>query len=152
TVSGTNSGTNTTLDAGNGNDAITLGNGSHVLDDINGPLTVLGGSGTDTLTLDDTATGTSSVYRSGTAPRSGVAAINFTSGGDLENLVISAGHGNDTLSTSGYLGNGTFSGGTGADELDGAYTGGSNVTLTLSDSQLTESTLAGQNFVIGYTG
>src|SRR5579859_3346197 len=47
----------TTLNANGGNDSVTVGGGT--LDNIDGPLTVLGGSGTDTLTLSDGSTGTS---------------------------------------------------------------------------------------------
>ena len=132
----------TTVNAGAGNDAVTIGGG--LLDNIQGALTVLGGGGTDSLFIDDHNTGTSSTYKSGFAPRAGVAPITFLSGNDFSALTISAGSGNDSLDVSGSngsatlfgnAGNDTLTGGNGSDCLDGGT--GTDRVIASADSNLT---------------
>ena len=60
--SGTASGTTTTVDAGDGNNAITVSNSSQALDQVLGPLTINGGTGQDPLAIDDSGNGQPQTY------------------------------------------------------------------------------------------
>jgi hypothetical protein len=61
-VAGTESGTTTTVDAGDGNNGITVSDSSHALDQVLGPLTVSGGRGQDPLAIDDSGNGKGQTY------------------------------------------------------------------------------------------
>src|SRR5579859_6924226 len=140
----------TTLNANGGNDSVVIGSGglTPTLDGIDGPLTVLGGSGSDSLTIDDRLGGASSIYKSGVAPRAGVAPITWQSANDFETLNILAGLGSDTLDVSGFTGSGTLAGGPGINRV--VDSGDSSFTLSdngnLNNESLT-STSAG-NFLM----
>ena len=61
-VTGTASGTPTTVDAGDGNNTISVADPSDTIDEVLGPLTVNGGTGMDPLAIDDSGNGQSQVY------------------------------------------------------------------------------------------
>ncbi|MFI5457668.1 MAG: hypothetical protein ACHRXM_19680 [Isosphaerales bacterium] len=61
-VLGTESGTTTTVDAGDGNNGITVSDSSQKLDEVLGPLTVNGGTGQDSLAIDDSGNGQGQTY------------------------------------------------------------------------------------------
>jgi hypothetical protein len=61
-VQSTLAGTSVTVNAGSGNDAITIGNPANRLDDIKGPLTINGQDGTNTLIINDQGTTSSRGY------------------------------------------------------------------------------------------
>ena len=161
-ISVTGTSVSTTLDGGGGNDTITVGNASNKLDDVNGNLTLLGGSGTDRLVLNDTANSTTSLFQSGFSVRSGVGVLTFSSGGDIEALVINAGSNNDAFlvydftggpaTLNGNNGNDSFTGtdeaaahlwddvingGAGTDTFYGERLGSTAVNFVLNDSSLT---------------
>ncbi|MEP7357848.1 MAG: calcium-binding protein, partial [Anaerolineales bacterium] len=152
----------TTLDGGGGNDNITAGNASNKLDDFNGNITFLGGSGSDTLTLNETGNTAAAFYESGFAPRSGVAVLTFASAGDLEGLVINGGSNNDNFLVYDFTGgpatlngnngndsftstdesgtnlwNDSFSGGAGTDTLSEERIGSTPVNFVLSSASVT---------------
>jgi hypothetical protein len=61
-VQGVDPGTSATINAGQGNDAIVVTDGSESLNSIGGPLTIDGGSGSNTLVIDDRGSGVSQTY------------------------------------------------------------------------------------------
>jgi hypothetical protein len=62
-VTGTAPGTNTTVDTGDGNNTITVADASHTINQILGPLTLNGGAGTNSLTIDDSGNGQAQTYQ-----------------------------------------------------------------------------------------
>jgi hypothetical protein len=95
TISGT-----TTVNAGSGNDTITVGNANHKLDDIQGNLTINGNdnvappAGGDTLIFDDSGQTTGQKYTliDNKLTRGSSPAINF---GTIETLELNSGSAND---------------------------------------------------------
>ena len=61
-VLGTESGITTTVDAGAGNNGITVSDSSQALDEILGPLSINGGAGQDSLAIDDSGNGNPQNY------------------------------------------------------------------------------------------
>ncbi len=122
-INSTAGGTETTVDAGDGTNTITVSPQAHNLDAIQGPLTINGGTGANTLTVNDQGTATARtltiastfVNRFGAAPISwtGVqgVTVNGGSGGNTISvattgvpLTVNAGNGNDTIAVGGATG------------------------------------------------
>ena len=84
------------ISAGAGNDSILLTDVTHTVDHIKGSLTVDGGIGTDTLTLDDQGELQGNVYtmNGGSITRSGQVALSYTS---ISTVNLWAGSGPDAV-------------------------------------------------------
>ncbi len=80
-INGTAAATPVTVNAGNGNNAFVLTSASDLLANIQGALTLHGGTGSNTLTVDDQADATNDTYTlaTGSITRTGVAAIAYSS-------------------------------------------------------------------------
>ena len=80
-INGTAAGTTTTINAGKGNTAFVLTSASDLLSNIQGALTLHGGTGSNTLTTDDQNDASNDTYTLaiGSITRTGVAAIAYTS-------------------------------------------------------------------------
>ncbi len=107
-------GGNDTLIGGSGNDSLSGGDGNDILTGNLGDDTFSGGTGTDLLvetgnsfTLAESLAGT---FLSGL----GIDAVS-----DIENVSLTGGNGNDTITTAGFTGNVTLNGGAGDDILQG---------------------------------
>ncbi len=100
-ITGTASGVATTVNAGAGNDNITVGNAG-VLDGVLGTLTIHGQAHTtaDTLHFDDSAQASAQTYTLNAASftRSGLATINFDT---VETVNLDAGTAGDTINITG---------------------------------------------------
>jgi Ca2+-binding RTX toxin-like protein len=96
TIQGTAAGTSTTVNAGAGNDAFTVGNAADTLDDLQGDLTLSGGPGTDPLTVNDQGSAADETYTlTDTAlERSGTALLTYSG---LGGLAVNTGSGTDTF-------------------------------------------------------
>ena len=120
-VVSTAAGTPVTLNGGNGNDTFNVSPTAQNLDSIQGALSLFGGGGTDSVTLNDQAKAGDTTYSltSTTVNRTGAAQISYTgdegltlngsSGADTYNVVSTAagtpvtlngGNGNDTFNVS----------------------------------------------------
>ena len=91
-----------TVDGGDADDAVTIGQAG-TLDAILGVGSVIGGTGLDTLTVDDSADGEANAYTLTTSPittlaRGGAGTITY---GTLEALIIHAGVGSDAIAIQG---------------------------------------------------
>jgi hypothetical protein len=99
TVRGTAAGVRTAVDAGGGDDAITVGDGT-LGGDLLGPLVIDGGVGSDRLTIDDhsASAGIDWTVGSSTLRRADSASVNY---GGAEVLVLTVGTGNDVVRVKG---------------------------------------------------
>jgi Ca2+-binding RTX toxin-like protein len=139
-VLGTALGVATQVNAGRGNDNITIGNGARLLDDLDGSLLVRGAAGRDTLTFDDFGDPNPTHYTltSTTFERTGTALVTYDTvdevvingGGNSDsinvmstsvNTIIDAGSGDDTVNVGGYVDNVSYFGGS-LDEIRGRVT------------------------------
>ena len=139
-VLGTALGVATHVNAGRGNDNITIGNGAGLLDDLDGSLQVRGAAGRDTLTFDDSGDPNPTHYTltSTTFERTGTALVTYDTvdevvingGGNSDsinvmstsvNTIIDAGSGDDTVNVGGYVDNVSYFGGS-LDEIRGRVT------------------------------
>ncbi|MCC7359753.1 MAG: hypothetical protein IT317_09765 [Anaerolineales bacterium] len=111
--------TASTLDGGDGNDGLSLGSG--LLDNFNGDLTVYGGAGTDTLSVNDSSSATPLFFDGAAIKRGSLDITLGESGGAVINAVsIQSGSADDTLNASGFAhGPVTLVAGNGADTLFG---------------------------------
>lgn len=141
-VSGSASGVITTVQAGLGNDTITLGHSTQNLDALLGAVNVVGDGGTDTLVFDDrsNAAATAYAFNATTLARPSFGGgtyaaenLQLLAGSNANSIVqngngtgmttqIDAGPGNDTVTllvnTDPFLGSVTVLGGTGADRVE----------------------------------
>lgn len=118
-VTGTASGTSTVLTGGAGNDHFAAAAFVRDLDVLDGALRVNGGTGTDTLTMDDQFDATARTWTmSGTViTRSGAASVTRSS---VETTTVYGGDGNDTFSqTAAPVNAVVVDGGVGSDTLVG---------------------------------
>jgi hypothetical protein len=108
-VLGTAAGTSTTVTGGGGNDTFTVGSAAQTLDTISGPLTLNGGAGSSSLTVNDqgnpgittwTRTPGRLVQQRLDGPTAGSTEIDYT---NLPTPVINAGRGLNTLTGNGSL-------------------------------------------------
>src|SRR5262249_37417368 len=100
-VENTVAGIPVTIDAGDGNDTITVGGPLNNLDNIQATLTINGGGGSDRLNLNDqgnAAAATPYTIRNSSCSRSNSATINYS---NLENLIFSGGSGTNPISVEG---------------------------------------------------
>jgi hypothetical protein len=119
-VQGTGNGVITSVNAGLGSDTISVGDTTNSLGNIGGPLFVSGQAGTDTLNIDDEASGPGlqhyTVFEDNVA-RQGGPTINYDT---IKNLALTGGGGNDVIdvpeTASGV--NTTVSGGGGDDTIN----------------------------------
>jgi hypothetical protein len=95
-VQSTQAGTAPTVNAGGGNDTVNLGSTANKLDTLQGPVAVNGQAGSDTLNLNDQGqtAGQGYTLTSTTVARPGMGTVTF---GTVENLTLSTGGGNDTV-------------------------------------------------------
>ena len=117
TVAGTSSGTTVSVDAGAGDDTLELRGGDHTLNAIAGTLVLLGGPGSNRLrafdTLDD---GPNSGTLSGTQ-LTGLGMAGTVQYGDMAELLIELGQGDDTFTVQGTRASTEVRGHAGNDEL-----------------------------------
>jgi hypothetical protein len=120
-VQSTAAGMAVTVNAGPGSDTVNVGNADNKLDDIRGALRINGQAGTDTVNVLDQGQTAGQAYRlTATAlARPGKPTIAYAT---IEQLVVSAGSGNDslTLATPVPTVATTFDGGGGTNRLTGA--------------------------------
>jgi hypothetical protein len=95
-IQSTAAGTNTTVNAGAGDDVIIVGDAANTLNGIQGNLTINGGGGTNLVTLNDQASGGSLTYTLsvGTVTRTGMANITYAS---IQGLTLNSAGGVNTL-------------------------------------------------------
>jgi hypothetical protein len=100
TVTATGAGYTTTLNSGSGSDLISVSSSSNTLDGIQGPLTVNGQGGTNTLYLNDPGTTAAKTYTltATTLARTGAALITF---GNVQSLTVNGGSGGNTINVQG---------------------------------------------------
>jgi hypothetical protein len=124
-VISTSAATPVVLDAGHGSNTYTLGNtfvgNSHVLDLIQGPVSIQGfdGAGSAAVSVIDSGSKSGHTYTlsPNTLTRPGVAPITFV---NVQNVAITAGSGNDTLADTAAPGTPvTFDGGSGTNTVAG---------------------------------
>ena len=117
TVASTPSGTTVTLDAGAGDDTVELRGGDHTLNAIGGSLVLLGGPGSNRLRAFDTFDdGPNSGKLSGTQ-LTGLGMAGTVQYGDMAELLIELGQGDDTLTVLGTRGSTEVRGHAGHDQL-----------------------------------
>ncbi len=95
----------TVINAGQGNDVFVIGN-SNLLGDIDGALTVFGGSGSDTLRVRDSSSSSPMTYSGASISRSGVSLVvgDDTVGSNFfEAVDIQSGGGADNLNAAGFV-------------------------------------------------
>lgn len=118
-VQSTQAGTALTLNTGSGSDIVNLGSTGNKLDSLQGPITINGQSGSDTVDFKDQGqtSGQSYTLTPTTLARPGIATVRY---GTIEKLSLSAGSGNDDVTLSGTLTvAATINGGTGTNTLSG---------------------------------
>src|SRR5262245_4983598 len=147
TVESSASASPVTVNGGDGNDTVTVGNGS--LDGLLGKVSVAGGLGTDVLKIDDSADGDGNTYnvdtaeitRTGAANISyaGVATVNLTAGSGGDTITVPATTAGVTVNVDAGTGSDSITVGDGTlDNLDGSLTLnaglGDTDTLSIDDS------------------
>jgi hypothetical protein len=101
-IDNTVAGTPVTLNLGNGNDIVLIGGTAEDQDAIQGPLTIHGGSGSDTLIIPDEYNAASTTYAitGSSVSRSGSAGFSYD---HISTLNFFGGYGNDTYNVLGSL-------------------------------------------------
>jgi len=94
---------NVVLDGGAGDDSFLLGSEDGLLDGLQGPITLVGGDGQDSLILDDSGDSTDNTGLLTDTTISGLGLRDGLSYAGLEELAIELGSGNDTFNTQSTL-------------------------------------------------